>query len=61
MTALPRHIPTVCRYCGHSNGGVFNRCPICKREVPHTGDKAVGYASVFAGIFVAAYLIGADA
>ena len=26
-------LPTVCRHCGYHNGGKFNRCPICKREV----------------------------
>jgi lipopolysaccharide biosynthesis regulator YciM len=25
--------PTVCPHCGHSNGGMFWLCPICKRRV----------------------------
>lgn len=48
--------PTTCPHCGYSNGGMFSVCPLCKREVSHHGDRAVGITAALASIFIAAYL-----
>lgn len=48
--------PTTCPHCGYSNGGMFWKCPLCKREVSHRGDRLVGYTAALASVFIVAYL-----
>lgn len=50
--------PTVCPHCGYSNGGAFWICPLCKRELSHPGDRAVGITAAFVGVFIVAILGG---
>lgn len=44
--------PSLCPRCSYHNGGMFIRCPMCKRAMPgHIADCVVGAGSLGIAIY----------